>query len=443
MTTSEVGRAARREPPWWGRARVTAALRRAPGALLHDLLDPADPRPAMGQPGYSAWRPAFVVLVVLCAALLATLQANSLTPADGGALPGVTALLGIAEGALLVAGVFRPVPAWWASTVLMVVTAALTEQETGPGVPYPRTVPGMILTGGMLFLLALRVRPRRAGGALVVTLLAGLACIAFATRPHNYDLDRTAPALIAVVVVGSSLRGLRKARRETDAQAELTAEERTLRTLLEERNRIARELHDVVAHHMSVISIQAQVAPHLVDNPSDELRENLAGIRENAVTALTELRRVLGVLRSDDTSDDDLRHAPQPTLDQLDALLTRVRTAGLTVTARTTGGPCELPPGVSLTAFRIVQEALSNVLRHAPGAEVQVEIVHRSSALDVRVTNTAPAGAPAPAAVTAGAGHGLLGMRERAAMLGGDFANGPTPGGGYEVAAILPLEGPS
>ncbi|MFJ5294697.1 sensor histidine kinase [Streptomyces sp. NPDC088348] len=436
MTMPEVARGER----WQERGR--AAVRRAPRTLLHDLLEPADTRPAMGQPGYSSWRPVFVVLVVLCAALLAPMQANSLAPAGGGSIPVLTVLLGIAEGGALVAGLFRPVAAWWASTVLLAATAVCTGQEIGPDVPYPRTVPGMFLTGGTLFLLALRVRPRRAGGALAVTLLTGVACTVFTARPHTYDLDRAAPALIAVVVVASSLRGLRKARRETDAQAELTAEERTLRTLLEERNRIARELHDVVAHHMSVISIQAQVAPHLVDDPSDELRENLAGIRENAVTALTELRRVLGVLRQDDASADGLRHAPQPTLDQLDALLGRVRTAGLTVTAGTTGRSRPLPPGVGLTAFRIVQEALSNVLRHAPGAEVQVEIAYRSSAVGVRVTNTAPAGPPAPATAS-GAGHGLLGMRERAAMLGGDLADGPTPGGGYEVAAVLPLEGPS
>ncbi|WP_343235298.1 histidine kinase [Streptomyces sp. SID10853] len=441
MAMPEAERVARGQR-WRDREWLLAALRSAPRALVRDLTLPSDPLPAAGQPGYPVWRPVLAIPLVICAALLAPLQIGALQPDGGGAVPGLTVLLGIGQAAALVAGLFRPLSAWWASTALMVALTCLTEPGIRPGVLFPWTLPGMFLTGGALFLLALRVRPRRAGGALVVTLLAGAACALFTARPHHYDIDRAVPVLLAVVVVGSSLRGLRKARRETDAQAELTAGERALRTLLEERNRIARELHDVVAHHMSVISIQAQVAPHLVDDPSDELRENLAGIRENAVTALTELRRVLGVLRADDTSADGLRQAPQPTLDQLDALLGRVRKAGLTVTARTTGGPCPLPPGVGLTAFRIVQEALSNVLRHAPGAEVQVEIGYRSSAVHVRVTNTAPAGPPAPAPAP-GAGHGLLGMRERAAMLGGDFADGPTPGGGYEVAAVLPLEGPS
>lgn len=145
-------------------------------------------------------------------------------------------------------------------------------------------------------------------------------------------------------MIGAALRALRVARTELVEQSELTAEERARRTLLEERNRIARELHDVVAHHMSVISIQAQVAPHLVDHPSEELKANLAGIRENAVEALTELRRVLGVLRAEDALADGVRHAPQPTLDRVDELVGTVRAAGVDVTARTTGVPGNCRP---------------------------------------------------------------------------------------------------
>ena len=144
----------------------------------------------------------------------------------------------------------------------------------------------------------------------------------------------------AVVLVGTALRGLGEARTELVEQETITAEERARRTLLEERNRIARELHDVVAHHMSVISIQAQVAPHLVENPSEELKENLAGIRQNALEALGELRRVLGccVRRTRRTygwarPEPDRPGHPQPTLDRLDALLENTRAAGLDVTA--------------------------------------------------------------------------------------------------------------
>ncbi|MET7522025.1 sensor histidine kinase [Streptomyces sp900116325] len=419
--------------------RLRAALRRAPRALFEDLTAPADPLPAMGAPGWPVWRPVFGMMLVFCALALAVVQVSALAPVDGGGVPGYAVLLGTAQAAALIVGMSRPVSAWWASTVLMVVTARITEPGSSPDALFPWTVSGLLLQCGVLFLLALRVRPRRSAGALVITLLAALSCTVATTRAHHYALDRGTPVLIAAVVIGASLRGLRVARTQLVVQEELTAGERARRTLLEERNRIARELHDVVAHHMSVISIQAQVAPHLVENPSDELRENLAGIRQNAVEALTELRHVLGVLRSEDALSKGARHAPQPTLDRLDELLANVRGAGLVVTNATTGTPRPLPPGVELSAFRIVQEALSNAMRHAPGAQVRVETAYGTAGLTVRITNTAPDG---PAAPSRGMGHGLLGMRERAAMLGGELVTGGTPDGGYEVTAILPVSAP-
>ncbi|MFI5628617.1 sensor histidine kinase [Streptomyces sp. NPDC051664] len=419
--------------------RLRAALRRAPRALFEDLTAPADPLPAMGGPGWPVWRPVFGMVLVFCAVALAVVQVSALAPVGGRAIPGYAVLLGIGQAAALIGGMFRPVSAWWASTVLMVVTARITEPGSSPDALFPWTVSGLLLQCGVLFLLALRVRPRRAAGALVITLLAALSCTVATTRAHHYVLDRGAPVLIAAVVIGASLRGLRVARTQLVAQEELTAGERARRTLLEERNRIARELHDVVAHHMSVISIQAQVAPHLVENPSDELRENLAGIRQNAVEALTELRHVLGVLRSEDALSQGARHAPQPTLDRLGELVDNVRAAGLTVATATSGAPRPLPPGVELSAFRIVQEALSNAMRHAPGAQVRVETAYGRAGLTVRITNTAPDGPTAP---QRGMGHGLLGMRERAAMLGGELVTGLTPDGGYEVTAILPVSAP-
>jgi signal transduction histidine kinase len=255
-----------------------------------------------------------------------------------------------------------------------------------------------------------------------------------------------------VTILGGALRGRREARTQLVAQTSITAEERARRTVLEERSRIARELHDVVAHHMSVISIQAQVAPHLVENPSEELKENLHGIRQNALEALTELRRVLGVLRSEDPPDggpDDSRaragvtegtapHAPQPTLDRLDALVDNTRAAGLAVVTEIHGEVRPLPPGVELSAYRIVQEALSNALRHAPGSTVRVELTHFPRGLQVRVINSRPAREAPP---SPGAGHGLLGMRERAAMLGGTLMATETSHGGFAVVAFLPRDG--
>ncbi|GAA1524142.1 sensor histidine kinase [Streptomyces albidochromogenes] len=436
--------------------RLVKAVRAVPRNLREDLwTGAAAPLPPGGRPGWAMWQPVVVLLLVTCAALLGVVNVNDLAFDWGHGLGTRYALLlGVAQSAALVVAAFRPVPAWWMVTTAMVVVAWLTGSqfpraalgiaEGVPGTQFswdplsPWTGSGIAAQAGVLFMLALRVRPRIAVEALTISLLAGLACATLLPPGHFTGVGRALGMLTAAVVVGASLRGRQVARTELVVQEEMTAEERARRTLLEERNRIARELHDVVAHHMSVISIQAQVAPHLVENPSEELRKNLAGIRENAVGALTELRRVLGVLRSEDAVSQEVRHAPQPTLDQLDEMVGNVRGAGLTVTTRTTGEPRPLPPGVELSAFRIVQEALSNVMRHAPGADARVEIGHHAAGLTVRVTNTAPDG---PAVPSQGAGHGLLGMRERTAMLGGEFANGPMPDGGYEVLASLPLEG--
>ncbi|MEV7107713.1 sensor histidine kinase [Streptomyces atroolivaceus] len=416
--------------------RIAAALRGLPRMLREDLWTaPVDPVPPMGAPGSPVWRPAFGMLLTLVVTVLGVWHVPDLVP-HGAAVPEYVVLLVVSQALALLMGMWHPLYAWWASLALMVVSVRITAYAMTPGELYPWTGPEIALQGTALFLLALRVRPRRAGLALVLSLLAGLSA-GSTTRPHHYSLYVAALVLFTAVVIGAALRALRVARTELVEQSELTEEERARRTLLEERNRIARELHDVVAHHMSVISIQAQVAPHLVENPSDELRENLTGIRENAVEALAELRRVLGVLRSEDAVADGLRHAPQPTLERLDELIGKVRSAGITVTAETTGRRRPLPPGVELSAFRIVQEALSNVLRHAPGARARVQVGYHSAAVTVRVTNTAPA---SPGRSTGGGGHGLLGMRERTAMLGGDLTHGPTPGGGFEVVATLPLE---
>jgi len=390
----------------------------------------------VGAPGAPVWRPAFGMLLTLGATTVSLWHVSDLVP-HGAAVPEYAVLLVVCQALALLAGMWQPLYAWWVSLVLMVVSVRIAESATTPGDMFPWSGPEIALQAGALFLLTLRVQPRRAVLALTLSLLAGLLAGGFTTRAHNYAFDVGALAVITTVVIGSALRALRVARGQLVVQSGLTEEERARRTLLEERNRIARELHDVVAHHMSVISIQAQVAPHLVENPSAELRENLAGIRENAVEALAELRRVLGVLRSEDAVADGVRHAPQPTLDRLDELIDKVRSAGVTVAARSTGLRRPLPPGVELSAFRIVQEALSNVLRHAPGARATVEVGYHSHAITVRVANTAPA---SPGRKAGRGGHGLLGMRERTVMLGGEFTHGPTPGGGYEVVATLPLE---
>ncbi|MFF2064854.1 sensor histidine kinase [Streptomyces sp. NPDC058200] len=431
--------------------RLVEVARVVPRTLREDLWTAAaDPLPRVGRPRWLDWLPAFVVPLVLCAAFLVVANADQYV-GDFGLDVRVALLLAGIQSAAVVVALFRPILAWWASTVVLAVIALSVDADAAVGTVFPWTGGELAVLAWVLFLVALRARPRVAAEVLVISVLTGQVCGALVAGPRVAGplfsgplfsgRDNGAYLAIAVlaitVVVGASLRGLQVARTKLVVQEEITTEERARRTLLEERNRIARELHDVVAHHMSVISIQAQVAPHLVENPSEELKENLAGIRENAVEALTELRRVLGVLRSEDAMAEGARHAPQPTLGRLDELVGNVRGAGLRVTTEIAGEPHALPPGLDLSAFRIVQEALSNAMRHAPGAEVRVEIGYHASGVTVRVTNTAP---DRPAAPSPGAGHGLLGMRERTAMLGGELATGATRDGGYEVTAMLPTK---
>lgn len=429
-----------------GALRGLGGLRGAPRALREDLWTGAArrPPPRTEGDGWTVWQPALVLFLLLCAVALTTFGVDQLAFGDGYYQLGTgtaVPLVGVQSAALVLAA-FRPVAAWWATTCAMVLTAVLAGTPSPEGTAHalaPWTGAGLAAQTGVLLLLSLRLRPRAAAGALTLSALAGAVCAAVTPGVRNGDVAVALAVLAGAAVVGAALRGRQAARTELVAQEELTAEERARRTLLEERNRIARELHDVVAHHMSVISIQAQAAPHLTENPSQELRDNLAGIRENAVEALTELRHVLGVLRSEEPVPDSVRHAPQPTLDRLDELVENVRGAGLDVTTRITGEPAALPPGVALSAFRIVQEALSNAMRHAPGSDVLVEIAHLRPGVTVRVVNTAPAG---PVVAAPRGGHGLLGMRERTVMLGGELATGRTPDGGYEVTAILPVPSP-
>jgi signal transduction histidine kinase len=238
-------------------------------------------------------------------------------------------------------------------------------------------------------------------------------------------------ALSLLVVTVALVR--RAAEQEVTAQQTVTAQERSKRTLLEERTTIARELHDVVAHHMMVVAIQAEAAPYRVENPPEELAKAFSTIRENAVAALTELRRVLGVVRAEDYEAPD---APQPTLSDLDGLLTNVREAGLVVDKVVTGAVRELPQGVELSAYRIVQEALTNTLKHAGEAETEVTVRYGDTRLELEIVDNG-AGGSAPAG---GPGHGLIGMRERVALYGGVLEAGARNGHGYAVRVRLPID---
>jgi signal transduction histidine kinase len=224
------------------------------------------------------------------------------------------------------------------------------------------------------------------------------------------------------------------------AAASAEASRATADTLLEhaargERARIARELHDVVAHHISMIAVQAETARLTTPGMPPEGAKRLVAIGDTARSALTEMRRLLGVLREDVGSD--LVRAPQPGLQQLNELVDEARaSSGAGTRLIVSGRVVALDPGVQLTAYRIVQEALTNARRHAPGAAVDVELEFAAEALLVRVRDNGP-GPPYTAAENNG--HGLLGMRERAAMVGGTLAVGRSAGGGFLVEAVLPI----
>ncbi|WP_405888110.1 histidine kinase [Streptomyces sp. NBC_01136] len=330
----------------------------------------------------------------------------------------------------------RPVGAFWFSMAATPVVAVLRDS----GGDRPWSTGSFVAQLTVLTVVALRTRPRTAAWMWALTAVYGFLADSLSS-PGHFSTN-TAPllfvsALALLVVTVIHIR--REAEQEVTAHQSETAHERSKRTLLEERTTIARELHDVVAHHMSVVAIQAEAAPYRVENPPPELEQAFVTIRENAVAALTELRRVLGVVRAEDYEAPD---APQPTLADLDALLANVREAGLSVEKAVTGAVRELPQGVELSAYRIVQEALSNTLRHAPGATARVEIGYVLGGLGLRIVN-----GPAPAAIlvksTHGAGHGITGMRERVTMLDGEMTAGETDDGGYEVTVFLPVPLPA
>ncbi|WP_235465084.1 sensor histidine kinase [Streptomyces platensis] len=353
-----------------------------------------------------------------------------------GSLQGLLAAgLAVLVAAAPLLTLFRPVGAYWLSLCAAVV-GGVTDVVFSPFASVFGNMAFLTLLAVMV-LVVLRTRPRLAVEMWLVTFgVAGALTVLIGAA--GGDLPPVAVFCGAVLIAAAAVRAWREERRQVVETQSATQEERTRRTLLEERALIARELHDVVAHHMSVIAIQAEAAPYRVKDTPPELATSFATIRENAVAALAELRRILGVVRSADPdafaeSDPE---APQPTLGSLDSLLDSVRGAGLVVEAVVTGSPRPLPQGVELSAYRIVQEGLSNALRHSPGAEARVEISYVLGGLGVRIVNGAPSRLAKP---SPGAGHGVLGMRERVQMLGGEMRAEPTEDGGFEVAAFIPV----
>ncbi|MFI6207457.1 sensor histidine kinase [Streptomyces sp. NPDC051041] len=414
------------------------ALRGLRQDLFHDAFAyrPLPPRrtdgpftgrlPARLRPAAEHLPHAVVGAVALLALGVGTLESGM----PGGDVPAL--LAGLLCALPVLATLVRPVGAFWLSLGATVVVAFL---HGGEG-DWPWMPGSFICHLAVLVVVALRTRPRTAAWMWVLTVVYALLTDVVFGGAYYYTNGGPMVVVSALALLAVAVWHIRReARQEVTAQQTVTEHERSRRTLLEERTTIARELHDVVAHHMSVVAIQAEAAPYRVENPPPELERAFATIRENAVAALTELRRVLGVVRAEDYQAPD---APQPTLADLDGLLANVRDAGLTVEKAVTGAVRELPQGVELSAYRIVQEALSNTLRHAPGARARVEIGYVLGGLGLRVVNDPP---PDLALVkpSPGAGHGITGMRERVTMLNGEMTAGPTQDGGYEVTVFLPV----
>ncbi len=281
---------------------------------------------------------------------------------------------------------------------------------------------------------------RQAIIGFVATLIAlNLASFAPWVEPHR---ERIIEGLVMAVfgAVGDNRRVRRayvagieeraaRLEREREVQAKMAA--------AEERARIARELHDVVAHSLSVMVAQADGAAYVVDNSPADARQAIETVAETGRSALSEMHRLLGILRSDD--EDTM--APQPGVDQLDALIARTQSAGLPVTLTVQGAPAELSPGLSLTVYRIVQEALTNTLKHAgPAVSARVQLRYDDEAVEIDVDDDGSPARAAPGLVDDEGGHGLTGMRERTAVYGGSLQAGPRAGRGWRIHARLPLE---
>jgi signal transduction histidine kinase len=229
-----------------------------------------------------------------------------------------------------------------------------------------------------------------------------------------------------------------RSRRERAREAQQSRMDALHRQATEERLRIARELHDAVAHNMSLISIQAGVALHLFDDQPDQARDALATIKQSSKEALVELRSILGVLRQ---VDEDAPRAPTPSLTRLDELVARSNAAGLDVQIDLEGTMEHLPRSVDLAAYRIIQESLTNVARHAGRPEAVVRVRIDGHAVTVEVLDEG-SGARAVPDLPSG-GNGIAGMRERAVSVGGSLEAGPRPGRGFAVRAHLPIEEPA
>jgi signal transduction histidine kinase len=375
----------------------------------------------------------------LALGLAAVLQV-ALEPLAGDAGPGAPALPPKIFLVLIALATTLPLGVLWAqprTTAVIIAVASLLSL----GLVHTATVAGVI---------ALIAATARLGcvGAQALAAFIAVAVLGLALGQPDSSPTRLVLILLAGALPLASWAGYaRRVKRELavrSAQEEILADSLLAHTVRGERARISRELHDVVAHHISMIAVQAEAARLTTQGMPAAGAQRLLAIGDTARSALTEMRRLLGVLRADAAAEQPQRR-PQPGLAQLNDLLDDARDAsGAATRLIVSGWLIPLDPGVELAAYRIVQEALTNARRHAPGAAVDVELRYHDDGFYVRIRDNGPG--PGPAAVPTAPGlaghdgHGLLGMQERAAAVGGTLRTGPAGGGGFLVEAMLPAK---
>jgi signal transduction histidine kinase len=337
--------------------------------------------------------------------------------------------------------------------LVLAFTISLALRRRVPVVVLGIALSGLVVTGSGpqqaadVWVLALLVAVYSVGAHAVGWLglvgaleVAALIFVAIAREPGT--IRAPGDVLFLLLVLGGPwLAGLAiRFRREREGvlvrravTLEQEQEEKARAAVAEERARIARELHDVVAHALSIMVLQARGGRRAMRTDSAMASEAFDTIEATGTEALAEMRRLVGVLRTD---DERLALAPQPSLRDLDGLVDQVREAGMPVDVQIRGTPIDLPPGVDLAAYRILQEALTNCLRHAPAATASVLVQYEQDGVDLEVTDTGRAKGGGTG------GHGLIGMRERAALYGGTIETGRREGGGFRVRARLPLHAP-
>ncbi len=430
--------AARRWWPAWWAALVQVLARPSPAGAWPWRSD-QERRAA-----YAALALATVALVILNAGTLHGVAALHASP-----VPGTNQLPPTPEQRLLAAVLVLPLPlaarypmlAWRAGWLGLLLSPLVPTAWWGG---WPWGPPQVAALLGAFALAGIR-QPRAALAWMWALSLIPwgwwlIADIPDLNGPASATVVFTAAA-IAVDSIGSRLR----ARQALTAQTERTRAAQAQQAVLEERARIARELHDVVAHHLSLIAVQAETAPYRLRGLPEPVCAEFGSLSAAAREALADMRRLLGVLRHDEPAP----RAPQPQLADLPGLVEAARRAGMPVDLAVAPALGQVPSGVGVCAYRIVQESLSNASQHAPGAAVTVSVGEDGHAVLLRVANGPAAPGPGPAgngsAGPAGdrprTGHGLTGMRERVALLGGSLSAGPAPGGGFVVSARLPLGG--